>query len=119
MSGFENYSGEARQIEHEIETKGVILGIDWNDAVQVRELARQALDCKLGANNCEPNNPADRARIELFGLAQLMLKVMAESAGDDIQTHGGAAWKAFAHALWEEHDLRHGNQAADSKPGMR
>jgi hypothetical protein len=108
MSGFENYSREAAQIEHEIETKGVILGIDWNDAVQVRELARQALDCKLGAGNREPEDPDDRARIELFGLAQLMLAVMKESANEDIDTHGGPAWKAFARALWAEHDLRHG-----------
>lgn len=108
MSGFENYSREALQIEHEIERKGVVLGIDWNDAVQVRELAREALDCKLGADNCEPDDPQDRARIELFGLAQLMLTVMKESAKDNIHTHGGTAWKAFAHALWTEHDLRQG-----------
>ena len=67
MSGFENYSREAALIEHEIETKGVILGIDWNNEVQVRELARQALDCKLGALDCEPDEPLDRARLELFG----------------------------------------------------
>jgi len=109
MSGFENYSREARQLEHEIERKGVVLGIDWDDAVQVRDLAREALDCKLGRNNCDPDDPLERSRIELFGLAQLMLKVMTESAGDDMLTHGGAAWKAFAHALWAEHDLRQGN----------
>jgi hypothetical protein len=108
MSGFENYSREARQIEHEIETKGVILGIDWTDDMQVRELARQAFDCKLGADNCEPDDPADRARLELFGLAQLMLTVMKESADQNTHTHGGAAWKAFARALWAEHELRKG-----------
>lgn len=108
MSGFENYTREARALEHEIETKGVILGIDWNDDVQVRELARQAFDCKLGAVDCEPDEPLDRARIELFGLAQLMLTVMKESAEQDLHTHGGAAWKAFARALWAEHDLRQG-----------
>lgn len=106
MSGFENYSREAALIEHEIGTKGVILGIDWNNAVQVRELARQALDCKLGAVDCEPDEPLDRARFELFGLAQLMLTVMKESANEDIDTHGGPAWKAFARALWAEHDRR-------------
>lgn len=106
MSGLENYSREAAQIEHEIETKGVILGIDWNDAVQVRELARQALDCKIGAIDCDPSQPQDRARLELFGLAQLMLTVMKESAELDIDTHGGPAWKAFARALWAEYDLR-------------
>ena len=106
MSGFENFGREARQIEHEIETKGVILGIDWNDEAQVRALARQALDCKLGRENCEPDNPADRARLELFGLAQLMLTVMKESPDQNSLTHGGAAWKAFARALWAEHERR-------------
>jgi hypothetical protein len=106
MTGFENYSREAREIEHEIETKGVILGIDWDDAVQVRGLARQALDCRLGELDCDPDEPLDRARLELFGLAQLMLTVMKESAEQDIDTHGGPAWKAFARALWAEHDLR-------------
>ncbi len=106
MSGLENYSREAAQIEHEIEIKGVILGIDWNDPLQVRELARQALDCKPGAIDCSPDEPQERARLELFGLAQLMLTVMKESAEQDIDTHGGPAWKAFARALWAEHDLR-------------
>ncbi len=108
MSRFENYSREARQIEQEIERKAAILGIDWDDAVQVRELAREALDCKLGGAHCEIDDPRDRARVELFGLAQLMLTVMKESADDDVHTHGGAAWKAFARALWAEHDLRQG-----------
>lgn len=107
MSGFENYGREARQIEHEIETKGVILGIDWTDEMQVRQLARQAYDCKLGSIDCDPDDPADRARLELFGLAQLMLTVMKESADQNSLTHGGAAWKAFATALWAEHEARH------------
>ena len=106
MSGFENYSREAGQIEHEIERKGAILGIDWDDAVQVRDLAREALDCKLGREHCQTDDPRDRARIELFGLAQLMLTVMKESANENIDTHGGPAWKAFARALWAEHDRR-------------
>lgn len=106
MSSFENFSGEARQLESEIERKGIILGIDWKDAAQVRELARQAMDCRLEKNNHEPDDQLERARIELFGLAQLMLTVMKESADANIHTHGGPAWKAFAHALWAEHDLR-------------
>ena len=107
MSGYENYAREALALEHEIEVKGVILDIDWRNSVQVRELARQALDCKLGALDCEPDDPRDRARIGLFGLAQLMLKVMEESADENIDTHGGPAWKSFARALWTEHELRH------------
>ena len=106
MSGLENYSRAAAQIEHEIETKGVILGIDWDNPVQVRELARQAFDCKPDALDCDPDEPLQRARLELFGLAQLMLTVMRESANENIDTHGGPAWKAFARALWAEHDRR-------------
>ena len=44
MSGFENYDESTRAIEREIERKGLILGIDWADAVQVRTLAREAID---------------------------------------------------------------------------
>ncbi|MDP1613971.1 MAG: hypothetical protein Q8M11_23150 [Sulfuritalea sp.] len=108
MSGIENYSREARQIEHEIERKGVVLGIDWNDEAQVRQLAREAIECHLDPEHpeCSSSNPQTRARIELFGLAQLMLTVMKESANEDLITHGGAAWKAFAKALWAEHEQR-------------
>ena len=108
MSGFENYSREARQIEHEIERKGAVLGIDWNDAAQVTQLAREAIECRLDPEHpeCTSSDPKTRARIEFFGLAQLMLTVMKESADQDIHTHGGAAWKAFAKALWAEHDRR-------------
>ncbi len=108
MSGFENYSRQALQIEHELKRKGVVLGIDWDDAEQVRKLAREAIECRLDPEHpeCTSRDPQTRARVELFGLAQLMLTVMKESAEQDIDTHGGAAWKAFARALWAEHDLR-------------
>ncbi|MCF8152002.1 MAG: hypothetical protein K9K30_14320 [Burkholderiaceae bacterium] len=108
MSAFENYSREAHDIEHELERKGAILGINWTDEAQVRELAKQALDCKLGQEHCELEKLQDRTRVELFGLAQLMLTVMKESANDSLLTHGGAVWKSFARALWMEHELRQG-----------
>lgn len=105
MSLFENYVKEAQQIELEIERKGIVLGIDWNDESQVRTIARKALD-KTAAND---NGTAfqhlrwnDRAMLELFALSQLMLTIMSESAQEGIQTHGGAAWKALGHALWIE-----------------
>jgi hypothetical protein len=37
-----------------------------------------------------------------------MLTVMKESADQNLLTHGGAAWKAFARALWAEHEFRGG-----------
>jgi hypothetical protein len=108
MPGFEHYSAEARGIEEAITRKGLLLGIDWTNEVQVRQLAREALECRLDPEHpeCQSTNPTTRARIELFGLAQLMLKVMAESAGDHIHTHGGPVWKAFGRALWIEAGLK-------------
>lgn len=106
MSGFENYAAEAASIEIELQRKGISLGIDWTDEAQVRELARAALACKPGASHCNFDDPIEAARFELFGLAQLMLRVMQESAGEHILTHGGPTWKAFAHALWAEHQTQ-------------
>jgi hypothetical protein len=104
MAAFENYSREAQDIEREIERKGFILGIDWNDDTQVRLLAREALACRNldDPARCDTSDPHSRTKIELFGLAQLMLTVMRESADDGLLTHGGDAWKAFARALWAE-----------------
>jgi hypothetical protein len=48
------------------------------------------------------------AKVELFGLAALMLKTMTESATRGFETHGGTAWKSFARALWAEKALRDG-----------
>lgn len=110
MSGFENFASEAAAIELELQRKGIALGIDWQDAGQLRALARAALDCKPGGTDCGTDDPLEIARLELFGLAQLMLNVMRESAGENIHTHGGPIWKAFARALWAEHEARDGAQ---------
>ena len=40
-----------------------------------------------------------KAKPTLFGLAHIMMEIMAKSAGKEIHTHGGTAWKAFAKAL--------------------
>ncbi len=109
MGGFENYAKEIREIELEIERKGIILGIDWSDDVQVHALAREALDCKCGEPHLSTSGPVDfklMARLDLFGLAGIMLKTMEESANAGIESHGGPAWKAFAKALWAESRMR-------------
>jgi hypothetical protein len=107
MATFENYADEALRIEREIVRSGIVLGIDWNDDVAVRTLAREALACHPGSGqtDCMSDSPEHRAKLAIFGLAQLMLKVMTESAGENMETHGGPAWKAFARALWRESGL--------------
>ncbi len=103
---FENYAEEAQRIETEIVRHGIALGIDWNNEAEVRALAREALAYHPdGGKVSHGDTPAWRAKQELFGLAQLMLTVMTESAEADIETHGGPAWKAFGRALWKESGL--------------
>ena len=116
MPGFENYAREADEIEREIVRKGLVLGLDWNDDVAVRLLAREALQCRnLAASpNCQPTDAHAAAKLELFGLAQLMMTVMRQSADEGLHTHGGPAWKALARALWHESGEAPGSPHADS-----
>ncbi len=100
MPGFENFSREAQDIEREIVRHGLVLGIDWDDAAQVRILAREALAVRNVGGL--PDDPRGMAKLELFGLTQLMLTVMRQSADEGMHTHGGPAWKALARALWQE-----------------
>ena len=104
MAGLENYGGQAIQIEHEMVVKGYALDIDWSDEVQLRALARDALTHGQERLDAERhgNDLGNRARLEFFGLVQLMLNVMQQSAGEGMHTHGGPVWKAFSKALWAE-----------------
>ena len=97
---------DVHDIEQEILRKGVAIGIDWTDEVQVALLAREALDYHRNPRRYrEPHlvvtHPREAAKLELFGLAALMLKTMEESANDDFEAHGGEVWKTFARALWQ------------------
>jgi hypothetical protein len=103
MPNFEHHAEEARRIEQEIVRLGIALGIDWADEVGVRALARQALAARQDNLGQIHDALERRTRLELFGLAQLMLRVMAESATEEgIETPGGPVWKAFGRALWLE-----------------
>ena len=104
MAGFENYAQDTRDIELEIERRGVALGIDWHNEEQVRALAREALTYPASEITMLADKPdyTKLAKLELFGLAGLMLRTMQESAETGVESHGGDAWKAFARALWAE-----------------
>lgn len=109
MAGFENYEKNTQDIELEIVRKGLALGIDWSDSVAVRTLAREAFEHMADDVRVASLNPLDHrmmAKVDLFGLAGLMLRTMEESAGEGIVSHGGPAWKAFARALWAEAEAR-------------
>ena len=104
MSGFEHYAAEARSLEAEIQRTGIALGVDWSDEAQVRALAREALE-KGHEQIVAAAHGHDRrvlAKAELFGLTELMLKMMLESEHEGIHTQGGPVWQAFGRALLEE-----------------
>jgi len=108
VSGFENFAQEARDIERALELHGIAMGINWNDTPSVRALAAEALKSQPAHTRALvlSKDPATRAKGELFALSNLMLKLMAESAGVGIHTHGGCAWKAFARALYALNETR-------------
>ncbi|MBZ0104963.1 MAG: hypothetical protein K8H84_04955 [Sulfuricella denitrificans] len=106
MTGFEFFSDETQALEQQIVRMGMALSVDWSDEAQVRELAREAL--KGGAGNAgdaaKHGDYRQMAKVELFSVAALMLRVMEKSAeAEGVMMHGGPAWKAFARALWAEH----------------
>ncbi len=106
MSGVENYCSErASKLEVEIERMGIALGINWNDNFQVHQLAKEALEHAQEALEQYAHDRSNfqlRAKVELFGLAAMMMNLMKESAGKGIHTHGGTAWKALFRAMMEE-----------------
>lgn len=109
MAGSQNYAETAKAIEHEIVTKGIILGIDWMDDSQVRALAHEAFEHSAEDVKHASSRSADyklMAKVDLYGLAEMMLRTMEQSAGVGIECHGGIAWKSFAKALWAESKLR-------------
>ena len=100
------FRAHTEEIGHQIASLGVGLGIDWDNEAEVRTLAREAIDHAQATVNSAGVSKEGSAllKAELFGLAALMLKNMQESAERGYLTHGGASWKAFAKALWQEYE---------------
>lgn len=109
MASFVNYVRSTHLIEREIARMGVALGVDWSDELQVRALAREALEKapqKLERLLAQPTDRRLMAKVSLFGLAALMLHTMAGSAAKlGVESKGGPTWKAFGRALWAENEL--------------
>jgi len=104
MSGFNllHDSQGASEIETQIIRQGLALGINWDDEAQVQALAREALYHSKEALAQFSQHHDDyqlKAKIELFGLAALMMQIMTDSAQEGVHTHGGLAWKSFSKAL--------------------
>lgn len=108
MADLEKLAAEAKQIEAEIVAKGKLVGIDWGNETAVRNLAKQSLaspDATLPIG-FSMSSPEGMAKIELLGLAQMVLKVLQQGDGEDLSGLGGPAWSAFAKALWTEFKSR-------------
>ena len=107
MSGFGNYARRAKEIEREIFLRGLALGVDWDDPIRLRALARHALSCKPGCVDSLFRSALseDKLTAELFALSELMLHTMRQSAQIDVKTSAGKTWKAFGRALYQEAEL--------------
>jgi hypothetical protein len=98
---------EAQEIELEIERMGIVLGVDWNDGIQVQKLAKESLSADEAFTLYEQDldDYQKKAKVTLFALASMMLDLMAKSANKGIHTHGGVAWKAFSRELMKERGI--------------
>ncbi|WP_412480620.1 hypothetical protein [Azonexus sp. IMCC34839] len=108
MAGIEHYAQDVAEIETELVRKGIALGLDWSDETEVRALAHAAINNHERDVEQAAASPGDyqlMAKVELYGLAAVMLKTMQKSADVGILSHGGPVWKAFAKALWTEAGL--------------
>ena len=108
MADLEKLAAEAKHIETEIVAKGKTLGIDWGNESGLRSLAKQALashDATLPIG-FSMSSPEGMAKIELFGLAQMVLKVVQHGEAEECFKLAGPAWSAFAKALWAEHQSK-------------
>jgi hypothetical protein len=103
---FEDRTREAREISTEIERKLIALGVGREDTLAMADLAREALNPAKVNEDRTKAQAGDRTaltRFELFGLADLLLKVMEESALEDhFKVSGNDYWKAFARALYAQ-----------------
>lgn len=106
MPGFGDFARTAEEIEREIIKRGLALGIKWDDNVRLHALARQALRCTPSCMMTLLRSPIRTEKLtgELFALSELMMQNMRESADVGVHTHGGATWKAFGKALYDEYE---------------
>ncbi|MDR3214340.1 MAG: hypothetical protein LBT71_10565 [Azoarcus sp.] len=101
MSGFGHYERTALELEDEIVTRGVLIGLDWSDPAQVRALAREALGCTSEQRLAmlHASDGSMKARGELFALSELMLDIMRQSALAGVQVPEMGVWRTFGRAL--------------------
>lgn len=106
MSQFENQQQEAQQISRELAGALVALGVDWQDSVALRRLAREALAYRSSEDNAglAATDFEKRARLKFYGLVALMYRTMEEGATEGEMIHGSDVWKAVSRALWAEKD---------------
>ena len=103
MSQIEDHKTETSLIEKELMRKMLALGLDWHDDATMKKLASE---CKVfGPEQAQAafasNEGEAKTKAELFVLASLMMKTMANAANESREVHGGEVWKAFGKHLYE------------------
>ncbi|MDR2092719.1 MAG: hypothetical protein LBP58_05320 [Azoarcus sp.] len=101
MSGFGHYERTAAELENAIVTRGILLGLDWSDQVQICALASEALDCtpEKRLAMLRARDRRMRAKGELFAFSTLMLDIMRQGAQAGVRIPDMGVWQTFARAL--------------------
>ena len=98
-----DYQHDADQVEQELIRYAVAIGFDWKDKTQATLLAQEFREFNE-QKALEYQHSGDlnlKNKIKFFGLAQIMLTVMATGAKEEmVHIHGGECWKSFARALY-------------------
>jgi hypothetical protein len=102
LSQIENHYDEISSIEIELKRHMIALGLDWNNAVVMKQLAAE---CKTfgpaqATAAYASHDRTQKTKAELFALATIMLTTMASAAADNRDVHAGEVWKAFGKHLY-------------------
>ena len=104
MASFVNYVRSTHLIEREIARMGVALGVDWSDELQVRALAREALEKAPQKLERLLAQPTDRRLMAKASRPEFLVATLG-AAKLGVESKGGPTWKAFGRALWAENEL--------------
>jgi hypothetical protein len=101
MSGFGHYDRTAAELEDELVTHGILLGLDWENPAQVRALAHEALSCTSAQRLAMLHDPNAlvKAKSEIFALSEMMLDLLRQGAQTGVHVPGVGVWEIFGQAL--------------------
>ena len=103
MSFMLHNSSDANNIEKELERYAIAINFNWEDKIQAKMLAIEfkKFDKETALHYISSQDRNLISKANFFGLANMMLELMASSANNGYEVHGGNVWKSFARELYK------------------